>query len=94
MRKHIPLLMVLAALLPACESTSFDAPPQPESWVYAEEVGHVESSVLSQWWLGFNDTALNELIGVALANSPDIRQAQAKVLEARGNRRSSRGVAR
>jgi NodT family efflux transporter outer membrane factor (OMF) lipoprotein len=41
---------------------------------------------LSQWWLGLNDPLLSELMDQALAASPDLRKAQARLREARARR--------
>ena len=37
------------------------------------------------WWLALNDPLLTKLIGRAIAQSPDIRAAEARVLQARAN---------
>ncbi|MFC0397910.1 efflux transporter outer membrane subunit [Paraburkholderia rhizosphaerae] len=37
----------------------------------------------NQWWLALNDAQLNDLIAAALASSPDVRIAQARLRESR-----------
>jgi NodT family efflux transporter outer membrane factor (OMF) lipoprotein len=39
-------------------------------------------TVASDWWLSFNDPALNDLIGRALAGSPNLKVAQARLARA------------
>lgn len=46
----------------------------------------VDPDQLAVWWTGFNDPVLTELITQALFNNLDVRQAVAKVREARGRR--------
>ncbi|MFF7706736.1 efflux transporter outer membrane subunit [Pseudomonas sp. NPDC007930] len=42
------------------------------------------------WWLGLGDTQLNQLVSLALAHSPDLAQAQARLRQARANLSSER----
>jgi NodT family efflux transporter outer membrane factor (OMF) lipoprotein len=43
-----------------------------------------------QWWRSFGDPQLNALVAQAIASSPDLREAEARVAEARANRDSAR----
>ncbi len=47
---------------------------------------------LERWWGRFNDPTLNKLIAEALANSPDVATATARVREARARRDAGRAV--
>lgn len=46
----------------------------------------IDPDQLADWWTGFNDPVLTELIRLALSNNLDVRQAMAKVREARARR--------
>jgi len=46
-----------------------------------------------QWWLAFNDAQLNDLIAAALANSPDVHIAQARLRESRSQLQTQRADA-
>ncbi|MET7016231.1 efflux transporter outer membrane subunit [Uliginosibacterium flavum] len=75
----------LLVLLSACISVGPDyrkpAPVLPSQW-YAAQSGSARGS-LAGWWQLFDDPALTHLIDLALASSPDLRTAQAKLREAR-----------
>src|SRR5262249_51704034 len=56
----------------------------PERWQNAPETQPVSTSKdLSQWWKGFGDPMLNDLIDHALATNHDLRLAKARVREAK-----------
>lgn len=55
----------------------------------AENVQQVDVSHLKNWWQKFNDPSLNDLVDLALGNSPDRLIAEAKIIEARGVRRTA-----
>lgn len=56
----------------------------PERWQNAPDVQPVSTSKdLSEWWKGFGDPVLNDLIGHALAANHDLRLAKARVREAK-----------
>lgn len=95
MMKNIFTFSVLVVSLSACMTNpqKFDAIEQPESWQEqkTQTVSLIkDNDQLKQWWLGFNDDSLNQLIEITLAESPDRLIAAARVKEARGNRRSTR----
>ena len=55
----------------------------PERWHNAPETQPVSTSKdLSQWWKGFGDPILNDLIDHALATNHDLRLVKARVREA------------
>ena len=56
----------------------------PERWHNASDTQPVSTSKdLSQWWKGFDDPVLNDLIDHALAANHDLRLAKARVREAK-----------
>ncbi len=56
----------------------------PERWRNAPDTQPVSTSKdLSEWWKGFGDPVLNDLIGQALAANHDLRLAKARVREAK-----------
>jgi multidrug efflux system outer membrane protein len=56
----------------------------PERWHNASDSQTVSTSKdLSQWWKGFGDPMLNDLIDHALATNHDLRLAKARVREAK-----------
>jgi multidrug efflux system outer membrane protein len=56
----------------------------PERWHNALEAQPVSTPKdLSEWWKGFGDPVLNDLIGQALAANHDLRLAKARVREAK-----------
>jgi multidrug efflux system outer membrane protein len=56
----------------------------PERWHNAPEAQPVSApNDLSEWWKGFGDPVLNDLIGQALAANHDLRLAKARVREAK-----------
>jgi NodT family efflux transporter outer membrane factor (OMF) lipoprotein len=95
-KKSIQLLPVFSVLLlSACvtESLSFDPPQKPQRWLAATDtsIGTTNAENLNEWWRKFNDISLNKLIVATMKSSPDRNAAEARILEARGNRRSVRG---
>ncbi len=89
-------------LLPAClvlngcytGQQNFSEPMKPETWASTQaafaEV--VDEENLKDWWERFNDPLLNELVQLSLAHSPDRLIAEAKIMEARGLRKSTRSA--
>jgi NodT family efflux transporter outer membrane factor (OMF) lipoprotein len=66
------------------------APPSmPDNWQQSAQGVVTTASDLSRWWEQLGDTTLNDLIEQALAGSPDLRTAQARLRQAR----SERGIA-
>jgi len=64
--------------------------PLPGTWTRVDAVGGTSSPApagdLSVWWRRFGDATLTELVEQALATSPDVRAAQARLREARARR--------
>jgi NodT family efflux transporter outer membrane factor (OMF) lipoprotein len=89
------VLAVSVILLSSCQTgPDFGPPSAPQNWVHTQDeaVKAFEAPALRHWWLGFEDTTLNAFVGAALTSSPDIKDSQAKILEARGNWRSNRAT--
>lgn len=64
--------------------------PQPavaETWLEHAVPGEVDS----EWWHRFGDPQLVGLVERAVASNPDLREAEARLAEARANRDAARG---
>lgn len=87
-------LLPAVFLLSGCLATvqDFIAPKTPEAWTahHNKILETVEVQNLREWWMAFNDPALATLVELTLNDSPDRRIAEARILEARGLRRSAR----
>src|SRR5689334_10229126 len=89
-----PLLaLAVAVTLSACADGPDYRPPQPvtpDSWHQLPATGvRVESPdapSLAAWWTTLNDPQLNELIEKALAENKSVKQAYARVVQARAQR--------
>jgi NodT family efflux transporter outer membrane factor (OMF) lipoprotein len=57
-----------------------EAPPLPEAWRDAPQGATLP---VTDWWRGFNDPALDQLVAQALAEGPSMRLAISRVREAR-----------
>lgn len=96
-RKTISIasLVALGFSLTSCETVGVDyQTPKvgvPDKWTMSIQP-HLDSrgACLTEWWKGFNDPVLNELISRARAENPDFRIAVERIVEAR----AQRGVAR
>lgn len=87
------LALAVACTLSACAVGPDYRPPQPvtpDSWHELPATGvRVESPdapSLAAWWTTLNDPQLNELIERALADNKTVRQAYARVVQARAQR--------
>lgn len=58
-----------------------------ERWIEPATAGAVETA----WWGRFNDPLLTGLIDQAVASGPDVREARARIAEARANREAVAG---
>jgi len=76
------VLLALAGCATAAATRAATTPTPPAAWQQAAASPRDEAA-LAQWWRQFNDPILDELIVRALASSPDVRTAVAKVTEAR-----------
>ena len=96
MSKKILLSAASCFILSGCLVTtpSFTPPSTPDSWSdYQNNIVQQDNvQALGQWWTQFNDPALNQIINLAMEDSPDRRIAQTRILEARGLRRSAVGA--
>jgi len=91
------LLVVLAVAMTGCLSVGPDhqalALPEPD---YADLLGKSEqpsvltTELLANWWESFHDPTLCRLVGEALANSPDLKEARARVRAAQARLGGSR----
>lgn len=92
MRK-LSILLIATTFLSGCVDSlpQMHKPDAPANWIAlrASEVEQVEVEGLKGWWTRFNDPVLNQLVTFALDESPDRNMARAKIMEARGIRRSS-----
>lgn len=88
---HFRLLAPLALLaLAACKvGPDYERPQSTFSaeWLEPASTAPVDAS----WWESFGDPALTELIERAMASSPDLAQARARVAEARALREAAQG---
>ncbi|MFA7381859.1 MAG: efflux transporter outer membrane subunit [Desulfurivibrionaceae bacterium] len=89
----------LAALLVACAPVGPTyQPPRPElptAWgrTTAGSVNQAEAKELGHWWTLFNDARLDSLIQRAEAANPDLRIAEARILQARAQYRLTTAAA-
>jgi len=97
MQKNYPLIAIAAAALlslAGCAAVGPDyAPPQtsaPAGWHTELRQGLSaetrDPQLLAGWWTTLNDPLLTELIIQAVNNNPDLKQATARVREARARR--------
>ncbi len=94
MMKRI-LFLPVCLLLSGCFQTGlgdWQEPDQPSMWENLNDMSLSEGDVrdLEKWWTRFEDPALDALVAVALEESPDRKIAEARLLQARGLRRSQR----
>ena len=82
MFKRFPLFFLCAALFSGCATHPKHTPAAVET---AETLGLPASSqppIAPQWWRALNDAKLDGLIDTALARSPDLAAAQARLRQA------------
>lgn len=91
MHKKI-LLLSSCLVLSGCLSSGFEftEPEKPAGWTEARAVQSAAAEDLTGWWKKLGDPALDRLVDLALEGSPDRRLAEARILEARGLKRSAR----
>lgn len=87
-------IVLLLLFLQGCFATNpnKENPEQPTKWTQesADELDIVDISYLEAWWKKFNDPILDNLVSIALENSPDRLIAAARINQARGLQRTSR----
>jgi outer membrane protein, multidrug efflux system len=90
--------IILIALVGCAVGPDYRKPETkvPENWDAQEVVTKAQTSktttdpvALVQWWSAFNDPTLSSLVEMAIRANLDLRQAEARILQAR----ASRGVA-
>ncbi len=94
-RKHawrtaaaLPLaLLATACIGPRPEAPAATAVAPPPAWRTALGPG---TPIRADWWSAFGDPVLTQLVGRALANSPDLGAAAARIDEARAAARLAR----
>lgn len=84
MRIRLLAVGALAALLTGCMTVGPDykrpAVEVPEQWPGSAAA---TDTVSATWWQAYNDSVLNQMVDDALVNNLDLRQAVARVAEAR-----------
>ncbi|MFW3895211.1 efflux transporter outer membrane subunit [Pseudomonas bharatica] len=96
-----PVITTLAlAILSGCTvGPDYSGPPQSLTTANANaRLPHDQNPAshqpaVAQWWLDLHDAELNWLVTTALANSPDIAQAQAKLKQSRAGLREQQASA-
>lgn len=85
-------ILALALLAPACTvGPDYRAPKIEVSHGWLEPASL--TSVDLAWWKSYNDPQLNRLIQVALAQNWDLKEAEARIAEARADRDAAAGGA-
>lgn len=93
-RKTWPVALAAALLIGGCAAVGPDyrapAVQTPAAWSRqpgaGAAIGTIDAANLAQWWQQLDDPLLTGLIEEALASSPDVRSARAKLREARARR--------
>ncbi len=90
MKRLLPLLA--ASMLAGCTvGPDYHPAPSPaaasHAWLEPGSPGEVDLN----WWQRFGDAKLTALIDRAIADAPDIKEAQARLAEARANRDATAG---
>lgn len=83
----MPRYLLLPLLLAGCTVGPTYQPPAPSAasqapWLEPGTPGAVDLA----WWDSFNDPQLSALVNRALAGAPDLKEAEARLAEARANR--------
>jgi len=91
MKPRLSTLLMLVSGLAGCTAVGSDYAP-PKTVVAAKWIAPVdEHAPDQQWWRSLNDPTLDRLVELALAGSLDLREAQARLREARAQRDAVRG---
>ena len=83
-------LCLFAALLTACAVGPRYATPRIDAaaqWMTDANAAPIELN----WWRSFNDPLLDELVQSAVSSNPDLKEAQARLWEARADRAAAMG---
>ena len=84
-------LILSAALLAACQSTTVDTKSRvsiPAAFSRAQAAG--ETQDIARWWQNWHDPVLSSLIEQGMANGYDIKTAQSRLAEAQAQARLAR----
>lgn len=89
MHRYLASLALAAALAGCTVGPDYRAPQASAApdWVESGTPGPVDAS----WWERFGDPQLTALVQRAIAGSPDLAEAQARIAEARANRDAAVG---
>lgn len=92
----LPITLALTLTLSGCVTVGPDYfPPEPMTgagWSVPETApSAISGDVLGRWWQRFDDPLLNRLVDRALAQNLDLRQATARIAEARAIRDRAAG---
>lgn len=93
-RPYTAVTALSALLLGACAvGPEYRQPPAIDTgsgWTQSADVARAQVE-LSAWWTSLGDPALERLVGAALSGNLDLRQAQARIREARALRDRAAG---
>lgn len=88
MIRSLPALLLLAAA--GCTvGPNYERPAKATAEAWLEPA--VPGAVDTEWWRRFGDPQLSALVERAIASSLDLREAEARLAEARANRDAARG---
>ncbi len=87
-------VLVLAALCAGCTvGPDFRAPEQAETgWAGSDDATSPVEEYDTQWWHGFGDPVLDRLVARAAADNLEVAAAEARVRQARAQRRAARST--
>jgi NodT family efflux transporter outer membrane factor (OMF) lipoprotein len=86
----LPLLALLLLGVSGCTvGPDYQRPEMAASTAWLEPAA--PGAVDAEWWRSFGDPQLVSLVERAIARSPDLREAEARLAEARANRDAARG---
>jgi NodT family efflux transporter outer membrane factor (OMF) lipoprotein len=88
--------LALAGLSAGCVTMPHERPtppPLPAAWTEAKTLaGGDETAALENWWTGFHDPLLNQLVAEGLTRSATVRQAALRVTQARAQSQQTLGA--
>jgi multidrug efflux system outer membrane protein len=89
MKQRFPALCLVALLAGCTVGPDYRKPviAVSDQWLEPASLAPVDTA----WWNSFGDPALTRLVEQAIASSPDLKEAAARVAEARANRDAAAG---
>jgi outer membrane protein, multidrug efflux system len=79
-----PTALLAVALLAGCAAgPDFKRPATPEAAAFSHSSVGQATTIETNWWRGFNDPQMEQLVMFASTNNLDLRLAKARLLEAR-----------